>query len=143
MFDYFVLSAYGNGHGNIGDNIADHGITVTLSGILIVFAMLVVLVLVISVFGFIMSKMICGGKPKEAPKAKVKAEPQKVTPQPIISSATVISEDEEVIAAISAAVMMMYEGTGKTPVIRSILPAARGARSAWANAGILNNTRPF
>ena len=53
------------------------------------------------------------------------------------------SEDEDVVAAISAAVMMMYEGTGKTPVIRSIRPANKGVRSAWGMAGVMNNTRPF
>ena len=39
--------------------------------------------------------------------------------------------------------MMMYEGTGKTPVIRSIRPAATGGMSAWRAAGIANNTRSF
>ena len=51
--------------------------------------------------------------------------------------------DDDVIAAISAAVMMMYECSGKTPIIRSIRPAVKSSRSAWANAGVMNNTRSF
>ena len=58
-------------------------------------------------------------------------------------SAAVMMMDEEVVAAISAAVNMMYEGTGKSPIIRSIKPSTKQSRSAWKTAGVLNNTRPF
>ncbi len=140
MFDLNLLKV--TNHGNAIENLKDSGINVTLSGILIVFAMLVLLVVILTVFGFIMTRL-SGGPKKEKkakePKVEKKAEPASA---PVVT-ATAPSDDDEVIAAISAAVMMMYEGTGKTPVIRSIRPAQKGVRSAWATAGVMNNTRPF
>ena len=68
------------------------------------------------------------------------------SPAPAIPTAPFVSNDDiegETIAAISAAVMMMYEGTGKIPVIRSIKRADRGFVNAWRAAGIANNTRSF
>ncbi len=140
MFDFITLAA--KDYGNIGENFSEYGGNVTLSGVLIVFAMLVLLVFIISIFGFVMSRLAGGAnKPKKVkePKIEKKTEVPKV---PVVT-ATANAEEEDVIAAISAAVMMMYEGTGKTPVIRSIRPAVKGVRSAWATAGVVNNTRPF
>lgn len=49
---------------------------------------------------------------------------------------------EEVVAVISAAVYMMYGTSGAS--IASIRRAAQPSiRSAWAMAGLLENTRPF
>lgn len=48
---------------------------------------------------------------------------------------------EEVVAAIAAAVYTLYGSTGHT--ITSIKRSERPARSAWATAGLLENTRPF
>ena len=48
---------------------------------------------------------------------------------------------EEVVAVISAAVADIYGSSAKTR-IKSI-KKSNGGRSAWANAGVLDNTRPF
>ena len=48
---------------------------------------------------------------------------------------------EEVIAVISAAVATMYGGKDKVR-IKSVKKSG-SKRSAWANAGVLENTRPF
>lgn len=48
---------------------------------------------------------------------------------------------EEVVAAIAAAVYTLYGTAGHT--ITSIKRAERPSRSAWATAGLLENTRPF
>ena len=48
---------------------------------------------------------------------------------------------EEVIAVISAAVATMYGGSEKVK-IKSV-KRSRAKRSAWANAGVIENTRPF
>jgi len=48
---------------------------------------------------------------------------------------------EEVVAAIAAAVYTLYGTAGHT--ITSIKRAERPARSVWATAGLLENTRPF
>ncbi len=123
---------------DIMNNIKDYGVNVTFSGLVIVFAMLILLVLIIFIFGMIFGGKISANKVK-APKSEKKKESTNV---PVVTAAA-STEDEDVIAAISAAVMMMYEGTGKTPIIRSIRPAQKGVRSAWGMAGVMNNTRPF
>ena len=139
MFDLNLLKV--TNHGNGIENLKDSGINVTLSGLLIVFAMLILLVVIMVIFGGIMSRLT-GGPKKEKPKKEPKVEVKPSAPAtPVVTAAP--SEDEDVIAAISAAVYMMYEGTGKTPVIRSIRPAQKGVRSAWGMAGVMNNTRPF
>ena len=125
--------------GTVAENFKQYGGTVTLSGLIIVFAMLILFVFVIAAFGAIMSRT--AGKPKKAkpaaPKTESKPLPKKSAPAPVNGV------DDETVAVISAAVAMMYDGTGKTPVIRSVRPAAAGVRSAWKTAGVLNNTRPF
>ena len=130
------------------DNLKTHGITVTLSGIIIVFSMLVLLVIVMAVFGAVMTRI--SGQPKKEKQPKVKKKTNVKTAADsdegevlAAISAAVMMMDEEVVAAISAAVNMMYEGTGKSPIIRSIKPSTKQSRSAWKTAGVLNNTRPF
>ncbi len=131
------------------ENLKDYGVNVTLSGMLIVFGMLILLVAVIYVFGLIMTKL--SGKPKQqkekgGKKSKLSAELSgSAESDEVIAaiSAAVMMMDEEVVAAISAAVNIMYEGTGVSPIIRSIKPSKIGRRSAWATAGVMNNVRPF
>ncbi|MBQ9846782.1 MAG: OadG family protein [Clostridia bacterium] len=112
----------------------------TFSGVAIVFGMLLILVIMIAVFG-LFAKVGNGksgkkAKPEKAPKVK------KVAPTKSVVNTSSNVDDDEVIAVISAAVAMMYEGTGKKAVIRSIRPSTVG-RSAWANAGIRDNVRAF
>ena len=115
----------------------------TFSGVAIVFGMLLILVIMIAVFGLFAKvgngKSVKKAKPEKALKVKKVAEPS-----PSKSAVNTLSnvDDDEVIAVISAAVAMMYEGTGKKAVIRSIRPSTVG-RSAWANAGIRDNVRAF
>ncbi len=116
----------------------------TITGLVIVFAMLLLLVFMICIFGWI-SKAVKKEVSKElgtsAPKKEKKVKKQPAAKAaPVAASAT--ADDDEIIAVISAAVAMMYEGTGKTAVVRSIRPAVSG-RSAWANAGIRDNVRAF
>ncbi len=114
--------------------------SVVLTGVAIVFGMLIIFVLVISLFG-LFSKAKSSAQPDKKEKP-VKAKPVKATPAPK-AAAVVTAEDDEIIAVISAAVYSLYEGTGKKPVIRSIRPATRAGRSAWATAGLLNNVKSF
>ena len=136
--DLITLAA--KDYGNVAENMGTYGGNVTGSGLVIVFAMLVLLVIIISVFGMVMSRL-SGAPKKEKPKKEPKVEVKPSAPAAPVTTAS--SEEDDIVAAISAAVMMMYEGTGKTPVIRSIRPAAKGVRSAWGMAGVMNNTRPF
>lgn len=115
----------------------------TFSGVAIVFGMLLILVVMIAVFG-LFGKAGNSVKDKKAkaeklPKVKKAAEPSQVKN---VAGASSNADDDEIVAVISAAVAMMYEGTGKKAVIRSIRPSSVG-RSAWANAGIRDNVRAF
>ena len=110
-------------------------VDVTVAGITIVFGMLILLVLVISVFGAIMS-----GTSKKEKKEKPL---QTVVPkkQPIVSQPVIENDDDEVIAVITAAVYSMYEGTGVKPVIKAIRPSV--GKTPWSMAGIRQNMRSF
>lgn len=111
---------------------------VTVSGITIVFLMLVLLVVVISIFGGIMDRI--NGVKKEKPAKKETPAPAPA-PAPVV---TIEEDNDEIIAVIAAAVDAIYADTGVKPVIRRIKPAAtNGSRSAWATAGVLQNTKAF
>lgn len=115
---------------------------VTLTGVVLVFSMLVALVLVLIVFGKI-SEALQKSANKKAQKAKEEAIASIIDDE---DDVVVIANDnintEEIVAVISAAVSSMYFGTGKKPVIKSISKSAV-RRSAWANAGISQNTKAF
>ena len=124
----------------------DVAVNVTFTGIAIVFSMLVLLVLILTVFGLIMTAISNGAarraeKRNKAALAKM-AEDTYVVPEnaPVVED--VSSNELEIVAAISAAIATMYSGTGKKPVIKSIKKSG-GRRSAWASAGIADNTRAF
>lgn len=125
--------------GVLGDGFTwGETINVTLTGVTIVFAMLVLLVFIILVFGYIMN----GSKKEknEAPVMKQETAPAPA-PDPVV---TIEDDSDEIIAVISAAVASIYEGTGKKPVIRAIRRSSnKSERSAWATAGIIENTRAF
>ena len=117
------------------------GINVTITGIVVVFSMLVLLVLAISAFGLFFGKS--GKKENTKPVKTVKAvapAPKAATAgQPVNSGAV----SDEIVAVIAAAVASMYEGTEVVPVIRRIKKSDRKTRPAWTSAGIFENTRSF
>lgn len=125
-------------------------INVTITGLAIVFGTLIALVFIIWGFGKIMDTATGANKKPKAPKTE-KPAPKAEKPAPKAASVPASApaapaasvEDEELIAVISAAVALMYEGTGKTPVIRAVRPASGGGRPAWAAAGIVQNTKAF
>jgi len=111
-------------------------LTVLLTGIVIVFVMLIFLTYVIKGYGAIVSSI----EAKISPKKTAPAVPSPVS---FASAASAIQEGipDEVVAAISAAVYMMYGASGST--VTSIHRAAQSNRSAWGMAGMMENTRPF
>ena len=121
-------------------------LTVLLTGLVIVFVMLVVLTYIIKGYGVVVRKIETKmeskqvGIPSVHPSMTASAS---IAPKVAIASASVAEAgiSAEVVAAISAAVYMMY-GTSAGPVA-SIRRAAQPNRSAWRMAGILENTRPF
>ncbi len=124
---------------------------VTLAGFGIVFAALVILVFVIFLFGKIFDAINQNKKTKEASKAAQnapKAAPAKAAPAAPAKAAPAAStsDEDEVIAAIMAAVAMMSAADGKAYKVRSIKPAAASrldGRAAWAMDGRRQNVMPF
>ncbi len=120
--------------------LAEKGISaakVILTGFVVVFSVLLLLIGVIKLYSLIVGKAQSIGSKRtvksDAPAVQRETEPEENTP----------AEEgipEEVVAVIAAAVATMYGGRGRAK-IKSIKRA--GGRSAWANAGVLDNTRPF
>lgn len=122
-------------------------INVTVTGIVLVFSMLVLLVCILILFGKI-SESLKKASDKKAEKARAEAlaamSSDNSNDEQNVATVTKSSDNlsSEVVAAISAAISVMYMGSAKKPVIKSIKKSS-GRCSAWANAGIQNNTRSF
>lgn len=124
-------------------------ITVIVAGLGIVLATLAVLIVVFKLFGMIMSKS--QNKVKEKTKKEQLEKMQNAAAiLPVVDKAMPQTEQSgisgEVIAAISAAI---YSVEGENAVIRSVTPVVPrkqspvSVRNPWANAAIIENTRPF
>ncbi len=116
----------------------DWGFTmaVVLTGLVVVFAALVLLVFVIWLFGKIMTAIgVSGSKAEKKKDAK--------PPVPVVEVASDGLTDD-VVAAIMAAVsaVLAEEGDGKSYVVKSI-KRVRKNRFAWGKAAAVENTRPF
>lgn len=116
-------------------------IAVVITGLVVVFLGLVLLIAFITAIGAIFKKIDqkkaaakaaeAAEKPAEAPKAAV---------QPVASS----SDDDEVIAVISAAVAMMSAADGTSYRVKSVKASKSvSAGNAWAAAGLRESTAPF
>lgn len=129
--------------------LAEKGITsakVVLTGFVVVFAMLILLIFIIKIYSAIVQKaQSAGSNSKKGKKNKDEkpAEKPAAAPAPVVTaSATTDGISDEVVAVISAAVATMY-GSSEKARIKSIKKSSDGGRSAWAKAGVLDNTRPF
>jgi sodium pump decarboxylase gamma subunit len=120
---------------------------VVITGLVVVFLALVLLIVFVQIFGKIFSgianKEKKGSKPDVIPVPQVTV-PENVTrsvPEPVDTG-----DDDEVIAVISAAVAMMAARDGKKYAVRSINRTEnrrRSAGSVWGAAGQRENTLPF
>lgn len=124
------------------------GIIVTITGIIIVFAMLILLVSVLQLFGYV-SASIQKAHAKRADAIRTAAMAAMSEDGNYFDDKTVaaVVEDndglsEEVVAVISAAVSSLYVNSGRKPVIKAIKKSS-SRRTAWSNAGIADNTRAF
>ena len=125
-------------------SLAEKGIAsakVVLTGFVVVFAMLILLIFIIKIYGAIIQKAQDAGKKSKEKKAETVAE----TPAPVVAVPVAPAQtdgvSDEVVAVISAAVATMY--SSEKARIKSIKKSSDGGRSAWAKAGVLDNTRPF
>lgn len=126
--------------------------TVIIAGIGIVLFTLFVLILVFYAFGAIVSKTQGAAKKNSSKKAETKAA-AKSAPAPAVSapkSAPAVQDgiSGEVVAAISAAV---YAMEGENATVCSIQKQPQivtrqnpiTTRNPWAQAAVIDNTRPF
>ena len=124
---------------------------VVITGLVIVFVALILLIAAVWLMGKIFSAINAGKNTKNtvseaSPKAEIKpAAPAEI--KTAVSEAALVSEaddDTEIIAVIAAAVAAMSAECGKTLSIRSITPVSRKTRSnAWARAAAAESTRAF
>lgn len=113
---------------------------VVITGLVVVFLGLVLLIAFISIVGKIFTAI------DKAKKNKTVESPSKDTGvTPVDNGFTAVSDDTEVVAAIAAAVAMMGIADNTTYKIKSIKAAnnARPSRNAWAMAGLNESTSPF
>ncbi len=114
---------------------------ITLTGLLVVFVILAVLILFFMLLGAIFKSIDNSKKKKaEASEEAKAAEPVQAAAEDV--SAEAVNSDDELIAVISAAVAAYTDGEGFT--IKSVRKhEGKRVRSAWSAAGITENTRPF
>ena len=113
------------------NSVMETGINFSAYGMACVIGLLVLLVILVVTFGAI---IVNSNKPKQA-----KSESAVLVATPAQSA----QDDDEIIAVIAAAVAAMYDGTGKSALIRSVRPSIKPNRSVWSAAGIYENTRVF
>ena len=117
---------------NLGSDVV-----ITITGIVLVFAILVLLMLIITLEGKIFDGMAAkkkADKEPAAPKAAAKpaAPVQQAAPAPVVEEGI----PGDVVAAIMAAIHAM--GTGKYT-----LKAVRRAANGWSKDGVNDTTAPF
>ena len=117
-------------------------VTILLTGFSVVFAVLLALIGIIKLYGTIIYNI---QNKKQEKKASRNAELPKVVREPDDEPAVVVEADpdtdeDELIAVISAAVYSVYSSSEVR--VKSIRKSGtRG--SAWRNAGLADNVRPF
>ena len=104
--------------------------SVVITGIVVVFIGLVLLILLVSIYGKIFDVINS--------RAARKAEEAKKAAAPVVEDGI----EEETVAVIMAAISAMSSAEGKKLVLKSV-KTAKPQRPAWSTAGIIDNTRPF
>lgn len=118
---------------------------ITVTGILIVFFILALLIFFFWLMGTIFKGV---DKRKNAKAEAAKAAKAAVAPAPAPAPVEEAAEDdadsdEEIMAVISAAIAAYAEEEGTSYTIRNVKRRDSRTRSAWSLAGIGENTRPF
>ena len=112
-------------------------VVITITGIVLVFAILVLLMAIITLEGKIFDgmnakKAAAKAAAPKAPAAKPAAPVQQAAPAPVVEEGI----PGDVVAAIMAAIHAM--GNGKYT-----LKAVRRSKNGWGNAGVNDTTAPF
>ena len=124
------------------------GLIILLTGIVVVFAVLVLLILIIKLYSTAVSNAQSSIEAKKVEKAKAEEPPKPVEETTVVTEKDTAEElpdgaiPGEIIAAIAAAVDTMFgEGAVTVKSIKRARPAKR--RNAWKAAGMAENTRAF
>ena len=120
-------------------------VAVVITGLVVVFLGLVLLIAFISLIGKIFSVIEKKRAEKSADKGNEAPAVQKSVPAASAVPAVQTSDDDEVIAVISAAVAMMSAADNTTYRVRSVkaVSSKAAAGNAWAMAGLRETTNPF
>lgn len=120
-------------------------LNVIVTGIIVVFLALILLILVMWAMGAIITRLTGRKKPEKQIEKSSPAPQAAVVPAPADASVQVEAGiEEEVVAVIMAAVSAMQAESGAPGAfaVKSIR-RSREARPAWSVAGLQQNTRPF
>lgn len=124
-------------------------VNTTITGLVVVFSVLIILTLLFACYGKIVDKINgVSVKKKKAPKAAKPAAPAPKSQASVLAAkaAPAASADgsipEEIVAVIAAAVAAMSDGD-TTYRISGIRRAPRQGASAWRQAALAENTRRF
>ena len=124
-----------------GETIA----SVVITGIAVVFLILVLLIALVWLYGKIFQAVNARADAKKA--SQQSEEPEKAEVKPAASAPAIELEDveEETAAVIAAAIAAYGAQTGKKLAVRSIKRTSSGVspRNAWAAAGLAEATKPF
>ncbi len=119
-------------------------LTILLTGFVVVFLVLILLIGLIKLYGIIVTKGLEYAETKKAEKEATKAKAAEKIEEVTASDTSVTQSNngipEEVVAVIAAAVDAMYgQGAVKVKSIKKVPQS----RPVWGTAGIMDNTRPF
>ena len=122
-------------------------VVVTITGIVLVFLILILLMAIITLEGKIFDNI---NNKKNGKPAAPKAPEAKAAPAPAAKPAAPAAKADngsipgEIIAAISAAVATVCGGNAVIRGIKRVSkPAAGSRRGAWGDAGVREHTTPF
>ncbi len=118
--------------------------SVVVTGLTVVFLCLILLVIILFLFGLVSKARRKSDEKRAESKIEEKSFDLDSAKTQIVKTVPDIEDgiEEEIVAVITAAVLQMSENSGKRLSLKSI-KAAKTQRTAWAAAGIIDNTRPF
>ncbi len=118
--------------------------SVVITGITVVFIGLILLVVILLVFGLISTAKRKSADKKAELNNNIKTSGAVMPSVEMAEQVPVIEDniEEEIVAVITAAIAHMSEKSGKKLALKSI-KTVKPQRTAWAAAGLIDNTRPF
>lgn len=118
--------------------------SVVVTGLTVVFIGLILLVIILLIFGLISKVKRMSADKKVHTDNEIKTGNTVLPSAEVVKATPEIEDDieEEIVAVISAAIAHMSAKSGKKLTLKSV-KTAKPQRTAWAAAGLIDNTRPF